>query len=94
MVAAATYRKREVEDEDEEAVHESAGDAGGRRRMDNPSHTQTSSPPARPAAAADVPKPALPASVATPPRRLRARAERWREKTGGTHGQAGGTGHW
>lgn len=77
MVAAATYRKREVEDEDEEAVHESAGDAGGRRRMDNPYHTQTSSPPARLPAAADVPKPAPPASEATPPRR-----ERWREKRG------------
>jgi len=77
--AAATYRKREVEDEDEEAVHESAGDAGCRRRMrDHPSHTQTSSPPARPPAAADVPKPALAALGATPP--APPRAERWRER--------------
>uniref|UniRef100_A0A0A9GLI6 Uncharacterized protein n=1 Tax=Arundo donax TaxID=35708 RepID=A0A0A9GLI6_ARUDO len=35
--------------------------------MNNPSHTQTSSSPARPPAAADVPKPALPARGATPP---------------------------
>jgi hypothetical protein len=77
VVAAATYRKREVEDEDEEAVHESAGPgAGGRRRMDNPYHTQTSSPPARPPAAADVPRPAPPAPGATPPPLARAsRAE-------------------
>ena len=83
MGAAATYRKREVEDEDEEAVHESAGDAGCRRRMrDHPSHTQTSSPPARPPAAADVPKPAVAALGATP------RAERGggRRREGGRPG--------
>lgn len=76
MVAAATYRKREVEDEDEEAVHEAAtGDAGsgGRRRM-NPSHTQTNSSPARPPAAVR-PTPAITSRGATPPA---ARAERWR----------------
>lgn len=66
MVAAATYRQREVEDEDEEAVHESAaGGACGGRRMGNPSHTQTSRSPARHPAAA--PKPAFPARGATPP---------------------------
>jgi hypothetical protein len=44
--AAAAYRKREVEDEDEEGVHgPAAGGARGRRRVDSPYHTQT---PARP----------------------------------------------
>ena len=71
MVAATTYRKREVEDEDEEAVHgAAAGDARGRRRMGNPSHTQTSSSPASPLAAA-LPTPAFPTLGATPPRRRR-----------------------
>lgn len=77
MVAAATYRQREVEDEDEEAVHDEssaewAGGASGGRRVGDPSHTQTCrSPPAsRPA------EPALPALGATPP----AARERWRDR--------------
>lgn len=68
VVAAATYRKREVEDEDEEAVHGAAdADAGccccgggARRLAEVPSHTQNGPSPVAPA-------PAIPFNGATPP---------------------------
>jgi hypothetical protein len=77
VVAAGTGGQREVEDEDEEAVHEASAGAGGAcggRRVGDPSHTQTCrSPPAsRPA------EPALRAPGATPTARERER-ERERE---------------
>lgn len=65
VVAAATYRKREVEDEDEEAVHGAAdvdaGCGGGARRLaEVPSHTQNGPSPVTPA-------PAISSRGATPP---------------------------
>jgi hypothetical protein len=60
----ATYRKREVEDEDEEAVHGAAtaaatgADAG--RRVEDHSHAQNGPAPESPA-------PAIPSRGATPP---------------------------
>lgn len=68
VVAGATYRKREVEDEDEEAVHGAAdvdagccgGGGGARRLAEVPSHTQNGPSPVTPA-------PAIPSSGATPP---------------------------
>lgn len=68
VVAAGTGGQREVEDEDEEAVHESSAGAGGAcggRRVGDPSHTQTCRwPPASWPA-----EPALAALGATPPTR-------------------------
>jgi hypothetical protein len=59
VVAGATYRKREVEDEDEEAVHSAAAargsDAG--RRVGSPSHAQNGRSPVSPARGATPPEP-------------------------------------